>query len=138
MVLSFKKAYIAAEKALTAPCEVEALKVRHDGFTREAESKPLNFSEASGWDDADRAAKHEDPENSNAIIDSSCNESRPKIEADYENGIIEVPHLGITLRVLLGAASNVCEGRKTRRNWTLWYNEAKIGTVRIKTQDLLD
>ncbi|MFC7409477.1 hypothetical protein [Hydrogenophaga atypica] len=135
MVLSFKKAYLAAEKALTTPCGVDASKIPHDSFTREAEATPSSLSNAPDLDSVERTANHEAFGDASDINSAHFNESRPKIEADYEEGTLQVPHLGITLRVLLAAASNACEGKKIKRNWNLWYNNAKIGTVRIKTQD---
>lgn len=55
---------------------------------------------------------------------------RERILADAEARTIAVPHLGITLRVLLGAASAAtqnCAG-----TWSIVYQKRTIGTLELK------
>lgn len=55
---------------------------------------------------------------------------RERVLADAEARTIAVPHLGITLRVLLGAASAAaqdCAG-----TWSIVYQKKTIGTLELK------
>ena len=59
------------------------------------------------------------------------NETKAPIIPDYENGELEVPHLGITLRTLLAAAAEAAK-YAPKRTWNLRYKDAEIGRIRIK------
>lgn len=55
-----------------------------------------------------------------------------EFELQVHDDIIEVVHLGLTLRTLLGAAAkqNLLKGTK-RRKWRLSYSGVIIGHVRV-------
>lgn len=53
------------------------------------------------------------------------------IAADVETRTLDVPHLGISLRILLSAAS-AHHRPGLAREWALRYKGAKIGTIRLK------
>jgi hypothetical protein len=54
-----------------------------------------------------------------------------EIVAFHDRNEIELPHLGITIRVLLAVAAEA--GKETgRKTWALKYKNATVGTVRVK------
>lgn len=59
-------------------------------------------------------------------------EPKAPVVADYEKGELEVPHLGVTLRTLLAAASNAAKNRPLKRSWILRYKTAEIGRIKIQ------
>lgn len=55
------------------------------------------------------------------------------IIVDTELKQLVVPHLGITLRSLMGAAANANEGQeKFQCNWGIVYRDQNVGKIRIK------
>lgn len=56
---------------------------------------------------------------------------RERIEVDADSKKLFVPHLGMTLRVLLGAAS-AHQGDSTNPEWTIVYKNVTIGNLRLK------
>ena len=56
---------------------------------------------------------------------------RERIEPDLESRRLSVPHLGITLRSLFGAAANA-QGDSKNPHWTLRYKGVDIGQIRLK------
>lgn len=57
------------------------------------------------------------------------------VTVDHEQSCLHVPHIGITLRVLLAVAA---EAYKTtpKRTWRVMYKNTPIGSVRIKSSIL--
>jgi hypothetical protein len=53
------------------------------------------------------------------------------IVADIRDQTLTVPHLGVTLRTILGAT--VAAGSKVRR-WSIVYKGAYIGTIKIQDE----
>lgn len=62
------------------------------------------------------------------------------IVADYAAGTIEVPHLGVTLRVLMGAALASWPVRQPgqRRKFTLNYRGARVGSITVRQHETID
>lgn len=60
-----------------------------------------------------------------------------KVTCDPETTSLHVPHIGMTLRVLLAVAA---EGYKTnpRRTWKIVYRGTVIGSIRIKDKIVKD
>lgn len=55
-----------------------------------------------------------------------------QVLADYDNKTLTLPHLGITLRVMMAAAANANEGREFKNRWNLVYKDQDVGMVRLK------
>lgn len=54
------------------------------------------------------------------------------LHADTEKFTIDVPHLGITLRTIMGTANTAAsEMRPFRRRWRLTYKGSSIGTIQL-------
>lgn len=51
------------------------------------------------------------------------------VTVDTHEGVMDVPHIGITLRTLLAVAANT---KVRRRVWKVRYKGTIIGSVRIK------
>jgi hypothetical protein len=60
-----------------------------------------------------------------------------KVTCDPETTSLHVPHIGMTLRVLLAVAA---EGYKTnpKRTWKIVYRGTVIGSIRIKDSVIKD
>lgn len=63
--------------------------------------------------------------------------NRDPVQVNSVNRTITVPHLGITLRVLIGAALNNWPSPVPgeRREYDVLYKRAAIGTLRVKQHD---
>lgn len=57
--------------------------------------------------------------------------TRERIEVDAGSKELLVPHLGMTLRTLLGAAA-AQQGDSTDPEWHIVYKNVRIGTLRLK------
>lgn len=57
--------------------------------------------------------------------------TRERIEVDADSKELFVPHLGMTLRTLLGAAA-ARQGDSTDPRWHINYKGARIGEIRLK------
>lgn len=57
-------------------------------------------------------------------------QGREEVKVNVQERTIAVPHLGITLRVMLGAAAAATEAPEG--SWTLLYRRKKIGTIELK------
>lgn len=57
--------------------------------------------------------------------------TRERIEVDADSKKLFVPHLGMTLRTLLGAAA-AQQGDSTDPEWLIVYKNATIGRIRLK------
>lgn len=55
------------------------------------------------------------------------------VTVDTENGILDAPDLGVTLRSLLAAADNGAKVRR-KRIWKVRYKHVIIGSVCIKLE----
>ena len=51
------------------------------------------------------------------------------VTVDTAEGVMDIPHIGITLRTLLAVAANT---KVRRRVWKVRYKGTVIGSVRIK------
>ena len=58
------------------------------------------------------------------------------INIDSEQGILDIPDLGVTLRTMLGCAVTGYKSNP-KRTWKLKYKGVVIGSVRIKTDGSL-
>lgn len=60
------------------------------------------------------------------------------IVSNPEKHTLDIPHLGITLRSIMGAAHTAASDMKTyRRNWNLIYKDVKIGSIQLASPELL-
>ena len=55
---------------------------------------------------------------------------REAVKVDVEKRTVSIPHLGITLRVILGAAAAATSSPEG--TWTMVYQRVAIGTVELK------
>lgn len=59
------------------------------------------------------------------------------ITADTKTHSLSIPHLGFTLRTIMGAGHTAASEMKTyRRKWNLVYKDVKIGTIQLASSDL--
>ena len=58
-----------------------------------------------------------------------------RIVANLEHRTLEVPHLGVSLRTLFGAAANANPDPSeiTVRRWVLLYKDCDIGQIQLRT-----
>lgn len=60
------------------------------------------------------------------------------ITANTEKFELDIPHLGLTLRSIMGAAAaSAAEMTTYRRRWKLVYKGATIGSIQLATPDTL-
>jgi len=55
-----------------------------------------------------------------------------RIGVDADRQVLSVPHLGFTLRSLLGAAASAGPVTEENSQWTLRYRSVDIGAIRLK------
>jgi broad specificity phosphatase PhoE len=56
--------------------------------------------------------------------------TKQPVIADVSSSTLTIPHIGVTLRVLLAAANNA---NPQQSHWGITYKNVNIGTVKIKT-----
>lgn len=60
------------------------------------------------------------------------------IIANTKDFSLDIPHLGLTLRSIMGAAAaSAADMPEYRRRWKLTYKGASIGTIQLATPDTL-
>lgn len=62
---------------------------------------------------------------------ASAQPTKERIEVDTDSKELFVPHLGMTLRTLLGAAA-AQQGDSTDPEWHIVYKNVRIGNIRLK------
>lgn len=59
------------------------------------------------------------------------------ITADTKTHYLSIPHLGFTLRTIMGAGHTAASEMKTyRRRWNLVYKDIKIGTIQLASPEM--
>ena len=58
-----------------------------------------------------------------------------RIVANLEQRTLEIPHLGVSIRTIFGAAANANPNPNeiTARRWTLLYKDCDIGQIQLRT-----
>lgn len=59
-----------------------------------------------------------------------------RIVANLEQRTLEIPHLGMSLRTIFGAAANANPNPSeiTARRWVLLYKDCDIGQIQLRTR----
>lgn len=56
------------------------------------------------------------------------------VVVDAKEGTLTIPHLGYTVRRLMGAALEAQRESEFRRKWKILYNGVPVGTLQLKSE----